>query len=129
MSQAVDETLVGHWAGTVSYGTKLEDFTIDLHGDGTADLRTAETGGPGTWQMTGADALSFTITERLDEGDSGVSDETEVTGIDHLIIHIEAKVYDGKAFAGGGQARVFDVEGNIIFAIEAETTAKLIASQ
>lgn len=128
MSQAVDEALVGQWAGTVSYGTKVEEFTVDLRGDGTADLRTAETGGPGTWQMTGADSLSFTITERLDEGDSGVSGETEVTGIDHLVIHIEAKVYDGKAFAGGGLAQVFDTEDNIIFAIDAETTAKLVAS-
>lgn len=126
MSQAVD-TMVGHWVGTVSYGTKLEDFTIDLRDDGTADLRTAETGGPGTWQMTGTDTFSFTITETLDEGDSGVSDDTEVTGIDHLVINITAKVYDGTVFAGGGTAEVFDVEGNIIFAINAETTAKLAA--
>ncbi|SHN37153.1 hypothetical protein [Actinacidiphila paucisporea] len=127
MSQVVD-ALVGLWAGSVSYGTTVEKFTIALDTDGSAHLNTAETGGHGTWQMTGEDTFVFTITERLHEGDSGVSGDTEVTGIDHLIINIDAKLF-GTAFVGTGTAEVFDAAGAVIFSIAAETTAQLAPAQ
>jgi hypothetical protein len=122
MSQVVDAP-VGLWAGTVFYGTTVEEFTIALDDDGSAHLKTAETGGDGTWRMTGEDTFVFTITERLDEGDSGVSGDTEVTGIDHLIINIDAKLFD-TAFLGTGTAEVFDAAGAVIFSIAAETRAQ-----
>ncbi|WP_031518323.1 hypothetical protein [Streptomyces sp. NRRL F-5123] len=123
MSQVVDAP-IGLWAGTVFYGTTVEEFTVNLESDGSAQLKTAETGGEGTWRRTGEDTFVFTITERLDEGDSGVSGDTEVTGIDHLIINIDAKLFD-TAFLGTGTAEVFDAAGNVIFSIAAETRAQL----
>jgi hypothetical protein len=115
---------VGLWAGTVFYGNAVEPFTVELDAEGSAELRTHETRGHGTWHWVEDGSFAFTITETLNEGDSGVSGETEVTGIDHLVINITAKL-SGTSFDGVGKAEVFDADGNIIFSIDAETKAYL----
>jgi hypothetical protein len=118
MSQLVD-TLAGEWAGTVIYGPKVQEFTVVFAEDGTVALTTTETTGHGTWSATGSDTFEIALNEKLNHGDSGVSGDTVVTGIDHLVVRLEARV-DGGSFEGGGSAEVYDAEGNMIFNIAAQ---------
>jgi hypothetical protein len=123
MSQVVGMPVVGRWAGTVTYGPKVEEFTVDFLDDGAATLITAETKGHGAWSMTGPDTFEFTIKELLNQGDSGRSGDTVVTGIDHLVISISAR-RSGSSFEGSGKAEVFDAAGTMIFAIAAAASAQ-----
>jgi hypothetical protein len=114
---------VGRWTGTVIYGPKVEEFTVVFEDGGVATLSTSATSGQGDWSSTGEETFDFTIKERLHTGDSGVSGTTVVTGIDHLVISISARL-SGPSFDGAGTARVYDAAGAEIFAIAARMTAQ-----
>lgn len=118
---------VGRWTGTVTYGPKVEEFTVHFENGGVAKLSTEATSGQGNWSSTGENAFDFTIEERLNTGDSGVSGTTVVTGIDHLVISISAQL-SGQSFDGAGTARVYDAAGAEIFAIAAQMTARQSAA-
>ncbi len=113
---------VGHWAGTVSYGPKIQEFTVEFADDGGLTLSTTETTGHGTWFVTGDNTFDFVIRETLNQGDSGRSGDTVVTGIDHLVVTISAQVTDSY-FEGSGTAEVFDAAGTIIFSVPAQLNA------
>jgi hypothetical protein len=125
MSEFAD-LLAGEWAGAVLYGPKAEKFTLTFDNDGTVALTSDGTTGQGGWSPTGANTFDLEIREKLNVGDSGVSGDTMVTGIDHLIISVSAKL-SGPAFGGAGipalegagKARVYDADGGEIFAIDA----------
>jgi hypothetical protein len=125
MTQVID-ALVGQWAGTVMYGPKIQEFTVTFDEGGVATLVTAETTGHGRWVATGEDSFDIAMHETLNFGDSGVSGETVVTGIDHLEVNISAKL-DGPTFAGSGTAEVFDKDGATIFLIDAFINAEQLA--
>lgn len=114
---------VGSWTGTVTYGPKVEEFTVVFEDGGVATLSTSATSGEGNWSPTGENEFDFTIKERLNAGDSGVSGTTVVTGIDHLVISISARL-SGPSFDGAGTARVYDAAGAEIFAIAAHMNAR-----
>jgi hypothetical protein len=114
---------VGRWAGTVTYGPKVEEFTVAFAEDGTLTESTSATTGRGNWVGTGENTFDFSIEETLNTGDSGVSGDTVVTGIDHLVITISAGL-SGSSFDGTGVARVYDAAGTEIFAIAARMNAK-----
>jgi hypothetical protein len=126
MTQVI-ESLVGQWAGTVTYGPKVQEFTFTFDDDGSATLVTTETTGHGKWVATGEDSFDIAMRETLNFGDSGVSGETVVTGIDHLVVAISAKL-EGSTFAGSGTAEVFDKEGTTIFLIDAFIDAERVQS-
>jgi hypothetical protein len=114
---------VGRWTGTVTYGPKVEEFTVVFEDGGAATLSTSATTGQGNWSPTGENTFDFTIEERLNSGDSGVSGTTVVTGIDHLVISVSAQL-SGTSFDGAGTARVYDAADAEIFAIPTQMTAR-----
>lgn len=114
---------VGQWTGTVTYGPKVEEFTVSFEDNGEAELATEATRGRGSWLVTGEDTFDFSIREKLNQGDSGTSGDNVVTGIDHLVISISARLA-GPAFDGTGMARVYDAAGTEIFAIAATINAQ-----
>jgi hypothetical protein len=124
MTQVTD-TPVGQWSGTVSYGPKVEAFTVSLDDDGVAVLTTDATSGQGTWSVTGPDTFEFTVKEFLNQGDSGELAERQVTGIDHLIISIAA-TQSGATFEGTGTADVHGSDGSLIFSIAAQISAQQV---
>lgn len=119
--------LIGRWVGTVSYGPKVEEFTIDFEDNGGVTLTTAGTKGYGNWSTTGDDTFDFTVEEKLNHGDSGSLDSREVNGIDHLMINISARL-SGSSFEGSGMARVYDAAGSEIIAVAAQTSAQQLAA-
>ena len=128
------DLLAGEWAGAVLYGPKAEKFAITFDDDGTATLISDGTTGQGSWSATGADTFYLEIKEKLNVGDSGMSGDTVVTGIDHLVIAVSAKLsgpaFGGigiPAFEGAGKARVYDEAGAEIFAIDAKLWANQLA--
>lgn len=127
MSQVIGAP-IGRWAGTVTYGPKVEEFTVAFDDGGAATLSTAETKGHGTWTVTGDDTFDFAIMEKLNFGDSGQSGDTMVTGIDHLVISISARLSGSSSFEGSGVARVYDAEGAEIFNIAAQITAQQLVT-
>lgn len=126
MTQVID-SLVGQWAGTVVYGPKVQEFTFTFDDDGSATLVTAETTGHGKWVATGEDSFDIAMREKLNIGDSGVSGDTVVTGIDHLVVGLSAKL-EGKSFSGSGIAEVFDKDDATIFVIDAFINAERMES-
>jgi len=120
------DVLVGGWAGMVIYGPKAEEFTVTFDDDGTATLVSDGTTGQGNWSVTGPGTFDFSIKEKLNFGDSGVSGDAVVTGIDHLVISISASM-SGTSFEGTGIARVYDGAGTEIFAIDARVSARQLA--
>jgi len=124
MTQVTD-TPVGQWSGTVSYGPKVEAFTVSLDDDGVATLNTDATSGQGTWSVTGPDTFEFTVKEFLNQGDSGELAERQVTGIDHLIISIAAQ-QTGSTFVGTGTAEVYGNDQALIFSVAAQIDAQQV---
>jgi len=124
MTQVTD-TPVGQWSGPVSYGPKVEAFTVSLDDDGVATLNTDATSGRGPGRSPGPDTFEFTVKEFLNQGDSGELAERQVTGIDHLIISIAAQ-QTGSTFVAPARRRCTATTRPLIFSVAAQIDAQQV---
>lgn len=117
-------SLVGKWEGKVSHDGEVDDYTVTFDGDGSLSISTQKSGGSGTWSVTGDETFEFTMRETFNP------DVGQISPNGHHAAYIQIDISaqrSGDSFSGSGKAVVHGPDGAVIYATDAETTARLVS--
>ncbi|MCT4356201.1 dehydrogenase [Streptomyces sp. Je 1-79] len=112
---------VGKWAGTVTHDGEVDEYTVVFEEDGSVAITTRKSGGSGTWTAKGGGAFEFTVREVFN------ADVGQISPNGHRAAYIQidlAAQLSESGFTGTGKAVVHGPDDSVIYATDAETTAR-----
>nr|WSY57742.1 dehydrogenase [Streptomyces sp. NBC_00886] len=116
--------LSGKWEGTVSHDGEVDHYAVVFEEDGSLAVITKKSGGSGTWIATGDGSLEFSFREVFN------SDAGQISPNGHHAAYIQIDIaaeLSGTTFTGAGKAVVHGPDGVVIYATDAQTTARLVS--
>lgn len=116
--------LSGKWEGTVSHDGEVDDYAVVFEGDGSLSVFTKKSGGSGTWTATDESTLEFSFREVFNQDVGQISPNGHHAA--YIQIDITAEL-TGATFTGAGKAVVHGPDGVVIYATDAQTTARLVS--
>ncbi|AEN14102.1 MULTISPECIES: hypothetical protein [unclassified Streptomyces] len=116
--------LSGKWEGTVSHDGETDDYAVVFEEDGSLSVVTKKSGGSGTWTATDENTLEFSFREVFNPDVGQISPNGHHAA--YIQIDITAEL-TGDTFTGAGRAVVHGPDGVVIYATDAQTTARLVS--
>ncbi|MFC7310779.1 dehydrogenase [Streptomyces monticola] len=102
----------------------MDKYSVVFAADETLAVATGKSGGSGTWSVTAADRFEFTFREVFN------ADVTQISPTGRRAAYIKIDIAaqrSGDTFTGTGKAVVHAHDDTVIYATDAETTARRVS--
>jgi hypothetical protein len=114
---------VGCWSGEVTYGDKVDEYTVVFSDDGSLTLDTADSAGSGTWAAAAEGSFSFEVKEVFKLDEAGTPPAKVLPGAAYIKIMIDAR-RDGGSFSGTGTAEIYTADDQMVASTPVDTSAR-----